>query len=159
MLVFPFDATFFFPLKSYWFMGGRSVGQTQSIRSWVLVTRWSWWLASAIDHSGVFPWSALIRKDPPLGWRENKEQSRCCFPIFLSKGRKISCMGWAINAFQLLPPTLITYCTLIHSNYWSVLASNCLWIRGAETSKGKLWNLHTYIGYGGDALATVANMK
>lgn len=97
--------TFFFPLKSFmvWKVCG-SVRQTQSIRSWVLVTRWSWWLASAIDHAGVFPWSALIRKDPPLGWRENKEQSCCCFPILLSKGRKICCTGRAIKVFQFLAP-------------------------------------------------------
>lgn len=57
------------------------------------------------------------------------------------------------------PTILITNCTVIHSNYWTVLASNCLWIRGAETSKGKLWNLHTSIEYGEYALATVANMK
>lgn len=56
-------------------------------------------------------------------------------------------------------PTLITYCTLIRSNYYAVLPSNCLRIRGAQTSKGNLCNPRTYTEDGELASATAANRE
>lgn len=52
-------------------------------------------------------------------------------------------MSEVISVFQMQFPALITYCTLIPSNYSTVLASNCLQIRGAQTSKGNLCDAHT----------------
>lgn len=52
-------------------------------------------------------------------------------------------MSKVISGFQTQFPTLIPYCTLIPSNYSTVLACNCPWIRGTQTSKGNLCHTST----------------
>lgn len=110
-------------------------------------------LTSNIDYTSALPLPDFNQRKVFLFGELKKIEIKGITFFNLKKKRK---MSEVISVFQTQFPTLITYCTLIPSNYSTVLASNCLRIRRAQTSKGNLCNPHTYTEDRESASATVA---
>lgn len=89
-------------------------------------------LTSNIDYTSALPLPDFNQRKVFLFGELKKIEIKGITFFNLKKKRK---MSEVISVFQTQFPTLITYCTLIPSNYSTVLASNCLRIRGPKHQK------------------------